>query len=58
MPKDQRQINQVQATDETTPEPPGIENTESSEVQLNHLNCESANEYSENESTLVTNMLK
>ena len=32
-PKHQRQINQVQTTEETTSDPPGIDNTESTELQ-------------------------
>ena len=39
-PKHQRQINQVQSNEETTSDPPGIDDTGSNELQLNHLNCE------------------
>ena len=39
----------LQATVETTPDPPGIENTETSELKLSHIDCESTNEESENE---------
>ena len=37
-PKHQRQINQVQTTDETISDTPGIENTETTELQSNHIN--------------------
>ena len=40
-PNYQRQINQVQATEGTTSDPPGIDNTEITELQLNHNKCES-----------------
>ena len=35
-PKHQRQINQVQTTEETQPEPPGIDNIESTKLQMSH----------------------
>ena len=38
-PKHQRQINQVQTTDETKSVPLGFENTETTKIQLNHINC-------------------
>ena len=37
-PKHRRQINQVQTTEETNSEHPGIDNTEKTELQLNHIN--------------------
>ena len=36
-PKHQRQMNQVQATEKTQSEPPAIDNTENSELHLNHI---------------------
>ena len=56
-PKHQRQINQVEPTDETYPDPPGIENTEILEIQFNHIHCETTDEKSDAENTLLTNML-
>ena len=40
-PKHQRHINQVQTTEEVDSDPSGIDNRESTELQLNHINCES-----------------
>ena len=56
-PKHQRQINQIQSTEETQSDPPGIDNTESSKLQLNHINCESTDDESETENTLSIIML-
>ena len=36
-PKHQRQINQVQTTEETNSDSPGIDDTKSTELQLNHI---------------------
>ena len=47
-PKNQRQINQVQTTSEATPDPPGIENTESLVMQPNHKHCERTDDESKN----------
>ena len=38
-PKHQRHINQVQTNEETTSDPPGIDDTGSNKLQLNHINC-------------------
>ena len=57
-PKHQRQINQVQITDETNSDPPGIDNTETTELQLNHINCEFTESESDIENTLFVNMIK
>ena len=35
-PKPRRHINQVQTNEETTSDPPGIDDTGSNELQLNH----------------------
>ena len=56
-PKHQRQINQVQTTEETTSDPPGIDNTESTELQLNHINCESTDSESDTNNTISVNMI-
>ena len=56
-PKHQRQINQVQTTEETTSDPPGIDNTESTELQLNHINCESIDSESDTNNTISVNMI-
>ena len=37
-PKLQRHINQVQTTEDVNSDPPGIDNRESTELQLNHIN--------------------
>ena len=55
-PKHQRQIKKVQTTDETNSDPPGIENTETTELQLNHINFESTDSDSDIENTLLVNM--
>ena len=57
-PKHQRQINQVQTTDETNSDPPGIENTETTELQLNHINCESTDSDSDIENSLLVSMIE
>ena len=54
-PEHQRQINQVQATQETQSDPPGIDNKETTELQLNHINCESTD--SDTENTILINMI-
>ena len=55
-PKHQRQINQVQTNEETQPDPPGIDNTESIQLQLNNKNCEPTDSESETENTISINM--
>ena len=55
--KHQRQINQVQTTEETTSDLPGIDNTESTEFQLNHTNCESTESESDTDNTISVNMI-
>ena len=56
-PKHQRQINQVQATEGTTSDAPGIDKTESTELQLNHINCESTDSESDTNNTISVNMI-
>ena len=46
---DNLNINQLQSTVETQSDPPGIDNKDSLEIQLNHINCESTNDESETE---------
>ena len=55
--KHQRQINQVQTTEETTSDPPGFDNTEGTELQLNHNNCESSDSESDTDNTILMNMI-
>ena len=57
-PKHQIQINQVQSTEETQSDLPGIDNTVNSELQLNPITCESTNDESETENTFSINMLQ
>ena len=53
----QRQNNHVQSTEETHSDPPAIDKTERSEFQLNHIPCETTDDESETENTLLINML-
>ena len=55
--KHQRQINQVQTTEETTSDPAGIDDTESTELQLNNINCESTDSESDTNNTISVNMI-
>ena len=56
-PKHRRQTNQVQTTEETTSDPPGIDNIESTELQLNPINCESTDTESDIDNTISVNMI-
>ena len=56
-PKHQRHINQVQTNEETTSDPPGTDNTENNELQLNHLNCKSTDTESDTDNTISVNMI-
>ena len=47
----------MQTTEETTSDPPGIDDTGSNELQLNHINCESSNTESDTENTISVNMI-
>ena len=49
--------NQAQTTEETTSDPPGIDNTESTELQLNLINCESTDSESDTNNTISVNMI-
>ena len=39
----------MQTTEKTTSDPPGIDDTGSNELQLNHINCESSDTESDTE---------
>ena len=56
-PKHQRHINQVQTNEETLSDPPGIDDTGSNELQLNHINCESSDTESDTDNTISVNMI-
>ena len=56
-PKHERQFNQVQTTEETQSALPGIDNTKSTDLQLNHINCESRDSESDTESAISINMI-
>ena len=57
-PIHQRQVNQVQTTGQKNSDPPGIDNTETTELQLNHVNCESTDSENDTENTILINMIK
>ena len=56
-PKHQRQINQAQSNEETTSDPPGIDDTGNNELQLNQINCGSSDTESDTENTISVNMI-
>ena len=56
-PKHQRQIIQVQTAEETTSDPSGINNSESTELQLNHMNCVSTDSESDIDNTSSVKMI-
>ena len=56
-PKHQRHINQVQTNEGTPSDPPGIDDTENSKLQLNHINCESTDTESDTDNTISVNMI-
>ena len=47
----------MQTNEETTSDPPGIDNTENNELQLNHINCESTDTESDTDNTISVNMI-
>ena len=47
----------MQTNEETTPDPPGIYDTGSNELQLNHINCESSDTESDTDNTISVNMI-
>ena len=56
-PKHQRHFNQVQSNEETTSDPPGIDDTGNNELQLNQINCGSSDTESDTENTISINMI-
>ena len=46
----------MQTNEETTSDPPGIDNTENKELQLNLINCESTDTESDTDNTISVNM--
>ena len=56
--KHQRQIDLAPSIDETSSDPRDIDNTETSDLQLNHIHCETTDDESYKENTLLNNMLK
>ena len=57
-PKHQRQINQVQTTEETNSDPPGIDSPENTELQSNHINCETTDSENDTDNTISVNMIE
>ena len=53
-----KKFNPVQFINETNSDPPGIDNTETSELQLNHIHCEATDDESDTENTFNINMIK
>ena len=47
----------MQTNEETTSDPPDIDNTENKELQLNHINCESTDTESDTDKTISVNMI-
>ena len=47
----------MQTNEETTSDPPGIDDTGSHEIQLNHINCESSDTESDTDNTISVNMI-
>ena len=57
-PKHQRQINQIQTFEEVSSDTPGVDNTVTTELQLNHINCESTDSESDTENAISVNMIR
>ena len=47
----------MQTNEETTSDPPGIDDTGSNELPLNHINCESSDTESDTDKTISVNMI-
>ena len=47
----------MQTNEETTSDPPGIDDTGSNELQLNHINCEASDTESDTDNTISVNMI-
>ena len=56
-PKHQSQLIQVQTTEETQSDPPGIDNNKSTELQLNNINCESTDSESDTDNANSNNLI-
>ena len=56
-PKHKRHINQVQTDEETTSDPPDIDDTGSNELQLNHIYFGSSDTESDTENTISVNLI-
>ena len=56
-PTHQRQINQVQTTEGTTSGPPGFDDIEITELQINHINCETLDSESDTDNNISVNMI-
>ena len=48
----------MQTNEETTSDSPGIDNTENTELQLNHSNCESTDSESDTDNNISVKMIK
>ena len=55
--KHQRHINQVTSNEETTSDPPGIDDIGNNELQLNQINCGSSDTESDTENIISINMI-
>ena len=49
--------NQLKKLNKSTPPPPGIDNNESTELQLNNINCEFTDSENDTENTISINMI-
>ena len=47
----------MQTNEETTSDPPGIDDAKNHEIQLNHIHCESSDTESDTENTISVNMI-
>ena len=47
----------MQTIEERISDPPGIDNTENKELQLNHINCESTETENDTDNTISVNMI-
>ena len=56
-PKNQTKLIKYNQLKKSTSDPPGIDRTESSELHLNHIQCEYTDDESETENPLSINML-
>ena len=50
-------IKGKQTTEETQPDPRGIDNNESTELQLNHINCKSTDSETDPDNAVSINMI-